>query len=261
MGAFGFHVHPSIEIERDTADLRVADIACGSGIWLKDIASQYPQAQCDGFDISDKQFPAIADLTRDFGDRVHYHTQDATAESGYGEEFNGKFDIVAVRLLHVAIAGAQWTRAVRNAAALLKPGGYLQWIDWIPQSARVVQSRPLIKTTATAELLEGLRQFLSPLDTGATARLPQEMRESGLADVRSELFATDVDQTWRQYFTWTVRSIVPDLLVKMAKSGPYGSGDAKDWVNLKAEAEEEAEQEAMWVRTEMWCHVGRKPMA
>ncbi|KAK1809953.1 hypothetical protein LTR12_015673 [Friedmanniomyces endolithicus] len=126
VGAFTFHIHPSIPVAKEEREFRVADVACGSGIWLTEIAIQYPHAQCDGFDISDKQFPSSSVLTRDFGTRVHFHAQDATAEGGYGKAFEGQFDIVAVRLLHISIAGAQWTRAVQNAVALLKPGGYLQ---------------------------------------------------------------------------------------------------------------------------------------
>ncbi|TKA74166.1 hypothetical protein B0A55_06582 [Friedmanniomyces simplex] len=260
VGAFGFHIHPSIPVASEERKLRVADVACGSGIWLTEIATQYPHAQCDGFDISDKQFPAASDLQSSFGDRVHFHAQDATVEGGYGKDFAGHFDIVAVRLLHISIAGAQWTRAVQNAIALLKPGGYLQWIDWDPHSAHLVQSRPLVAHVAMDQLLGIFKQFLSTMDTGATARLPQEMREGGLMDVRSELFALDADPGWREHFLWTITTVMPDVLAKRAGLMPGGAGDGKDWARLKAVAQEEGKQEGLWVRTEIWCHVGKKPM-
>ncbi|KAK3114875.1 hypothetical protein LTR53_006333 [Teratosphaeriaceae sp. CCFEE 6253] len=255
--AFGFHIHPSIPADgAQASSMRVADIACGTGIWLTEIATQYPQARCDGFDISSKYFPAPAELKHDFGDKVRFHTCDGTAEGGYGAEFSSQFDVVAVRLFHVSLAGAEWARAVRNAVALLKPGGYLQWIDWDPHSVRLVQSRALMKTMAIAELLAGYRSSLLPLDTGATARLAQELCDSGLDDVRSELFAVDEDPGWREHFLWTIWFLMPDLLAKRAQRGPHGSADAGDWLSP---AEEEAKQAGMWVRTEMWCHVGRKP--
>jgi len=123
------HLHGCVLQEPVVA---LADVALlRSLVWLTELATKYPHAQCDGFDISDQQFPAASDLTRNFGDRVRFHAQDATTEGGYGKAFEGQFDLVAVRLLHISIAGAQWTRSVQNAVALLKPGGYLQWIDWI----------------------------------------------------------------------------------------------------------------------------------
>ncbi|KAK3628833.1 hypothetical protein LTR22_022162 [Elasticomyces elasticus] len=253
--AFGFHIHPRIPAAHKDRDFKVADIACGSGIWLTEVAAKYPQAQCVGFDISDKQFPAASDLETSFAKRVQFHAQDATAEEGYGAEFRGQFDVVAVRLLHVSIAGAQWTRAVKNAAALLKPNGFMQWQDWSPTSAHVVQSRPLLKRAAIDQLMESFGEFLAATDSGATARLAQEMRESGLVDVQSELFALDVDPGWRKYFLWTMTHVMPDILQARVPKGRA----AEEWAKLKADAQEEAEQEGLWVRTEIYCHVGQKP--
>ncbi|KAK5682608.1 hypothetical protein LTS10_005736 [Elasticomyces elasticus] len=253
--AFGFHIHPRVPVAHEDSNFKVADIACGSGIWLTEVAAKYPQAQCVGFDISDKQFPSTSDLETNFAKRVQFHALDATAEEGYGVEFEGQFDVVAVRLLHVSIAGAQWTRAVKNAVALLKPSGYLQWLDFDPRSAHVVQSRPLLKRAAIDQLIESFGEFLAATDSGATARLSQEMSESGLVDVQSELFALDVDPGWRKYFLWTMTHVMPDIL---QARGPNGR-DAEEWAKLKADAQEEGEQEGLWIRTEIYCHVGQKP--
>ncbi|KAK3641095.1 hypothetical protein LTR56_011541 [Elasticomyces elasticus] len=226
-----------------------------AGLWLTEVAAKYPQAQCVGFDISDKQFPPASDVETNFAKRVQFHALDATAEEGYGAEFEGQFDVVAVRLLHVSIAGAQWTRAVKNAVALLKPCGYLQWLDFDPRSAHVVQSRPLLKRAAIDQLIESFGEFLAATDSGATARLAQEMRESGLVDVQSELFALDVDPGWRKYFLWTMTHVMPDILQARVPKGRA----AEEWAELKADAQEEGEQEGLWVRTEIYCHVGQKP--
>ncbi|KAK1807765.1 hypothetical protein LTR12_017887 [Friedmanniomyces endolithicus] len=213
VGAFGFHIHPSIPVAKEEHDFRVADIACGSG-----------------------------------------------TEGGYGKDFECQLDIVAVRLLHISIAGAQWTRAVQNAIALLKPGGYLQWIDWDLHSARLVQSRPMLEHTAIDQLLGLFKQFLGALDTGATARLPEQMREGGLVDVKSELFALDADAIWREYFLMTITTVMPDAVAKRIGQLPAGAANGKDWAKMKTTAQEEGKQEGLWVRTEMWCHAGKKPL-
>lgn len=41
----------------------------------------------------------------------------------------GAYDIVAVRLLSIVLVGEEWESAVKNLITLLKPGGYLQWVD------------------------------------------------------------------------------------------------------------------------------------
>ncbi|QSZ29229.1 hypothetical protein DSL72_003741 [Monilinia vaccinii-corymbosi] len=54
----GHLLHPSIPIKEN---IKIADIACGTGIWLLDVAKQLADsntsAQLDGFDISSAQYP------------------------------------------------------------------------------------------------------------------------------------------------------------------------------------------------------------
>ena len=37
--------------------IRIADIACGTGLWLYHVSQQFPHAQLDGYDISLAQCP------------------------------------------------------------------------------------------------------------------------------------------------------------------------------------------------------------
>jgi hypothetical protein len=39
------------------------------------------------------------------------------------------YDIVAVRFMNVATTRAEWGVAIKNLVTLLKPGGWLQWIE------------------------------------------------------------------------------------------------------------------------------------
>lgn len=47
----------------------------------------------------------------------------------FPQEDLGTFDLVAIRFVSAATTRSEWTRAVDNILTLLKPGGYLQWID------------------------------------------------------------------------------------------------------------------------------------
>ncbi|KAK1809954.1 hypothetical protein LTR12_015674 [Friedmanniomyces endolithicus] len=84
------------------------------------------------------------------------------------------------------------------------------------------------------------------MDTGATARLPEEMREAGLVDVRGELWALDADLVWREYFLKTITTVLPDVIAKRAGQSRKGAVDGMDWAGIKAAAQEEGRQEGLW---------------
>lgn len=86
---------------------------------MLDIAAQHPDARCDGFDISGDQFPPRSELQSQFGDRVQFHVHDAADPEGVPAEFEGVFDIVAIRLMHINLIGKQWDQAVKNVVSML----------------------------------------------------------------------------------------------------------------------------------------------
>ncbi|PHH84302.1 hypothetical protein CDD83_2175 [Cordyceps sp. RAO-2017] len=52
----GYSLHPLIDV-RD--GMQIADLGCGTGIWLMDVARALPDTvRLHGLDISDQQFPA-----------------------------------------------------------------------------------------------------------------------------------------------------------------------------------------------------------
>ncbi|KAF7957543.1 hypothetical protein EAE96_003120 [Botrytis aclada] len=105
---------------------RVADIATGTGIWLRELAEEFANGGYDlletvGFDISPTQFPqnpvpgnrfVLWDMTQSFPKQYH-----------------GTFDVVHIRLVVLALKVEQISGVVKNLVELLKPGGYLQWTD------------------------------------------------------------------------------------------------------------------------------------
>lgn len=95
-------------------DLRVADVATGTAIWLLDLAKTLPaDAQLYGFDISTAQFPALEARPPNVSLFKHSVT------SPFPEEYHGFFDIVAVRLITAGLRGDDWDSAVKNLNVLL----------------------------------------------------------------------------------------------------------------------------------------------
>lgn len=96
--ALGFSVHPAIDLNKP--DLKVADVATGTGIWLTELSKHLPaSAQLDGFDLSADQFAHPKCLPAN----VRLQICDATKNPP--ESLIGVYDIVHVRLLLAAIEG------------------------------------------------------------------------------------------------------------------------------------------------------------
>ena len=93
--------------------LKVADIACGTAIWLIDLAKEYPSAQLDGFDISDQQFPPKGWVPKN----VSLSTLDILKP--IPEDLKGKYDVVHVGLIVLVVERDDPIPVLNNLLALL----------------------------------------------------------------------------------------------------------------------------------------------
>jgi len=109
----------------------------------------------------------------------------------------GKYDVVAVRFTSSVISRSKWTACVANLMTLLKPGGWLQWIDSC--NFALYNSVPGTSRAACQEIYDGLDSYR--LEQGAVIGLM--MREAmnlkredawravGLVDVHEDVFSSD----------------------------------------------------------------------
>ncbi|KAI9737714.1 MAG: hypothetical protein M1818_005718 [Claussenomyces sp. TS43310] len=183
-GLLGCTVHPAIPT--NTPGLRVADVATGTAIFLLDLAKTLPaDAQLYGFDISTAQFPAPE--ARPSNVFLHEHS----VTNPFPEDYHGYFDIVAVRLITAGLRGDDWDAAVKNLNVLLKPGGYLQWIEPVHSSLQIFNSKVGAPNSAAREavqyFLEAYKMTLYP----GPLQLPALCLKYKLDDIVMEVFATD----------------------------------------------------------------------
>ena len=92
LGSSWFPAIPDVH-ERLTAGGRVADVACGAGWSSIAIASAYPQARVDGFDVDSASIEAARANAASEGleNRIRFHVQDASEPS-----LGGNFDVVTI---------------------------------------------------------------------------------------------------------------------------------------------------------------------
>ncbi|CZT52408.1 uncharacterized protein RSE6_13742 [Rhynchosporium secalis] len=186
----GFLIHPNISPIPPTAN--IADIGTGTGIWLLDVAKTLPPAcQLTGFDVSASAFPRSESLPQNISFRIQDFTLPFPASD------IGTYDIVAVRFVSVATPRGEWARSIRNLVTLLKPGGWLQWIDSC--NFRLYNSVPGTSRAACMEIYDGLDSWRTGEDVviGMMMReagnLGREdvFRQCGLVGVHEDVFSTD----------------------------------------------------------------------
>jgi ubiquinone/menaquinone biosynthesis C-methylase UbiE len=100
----------------------VADVACGTGIWLLDLAKQIPRtSRLDGYDFDTSKFLDASEMPSNVS--LKY----ANALEPFPSEVQGLYDLVHVRLVMFGLKADQWEPMAKNLFTLLKPGGYLLW--------------------------------------------------------------------------------------------------------------------------------------
>ncbi|KAL4935938.1 hypothetical protein BDV06DRAFT_217050 [Aspergillus oleicola] len=107
---FGYLLHPCIDASHPT--LRIADIGTGTASWLTDLTEILP-ATCklDGFDVDTSQAPPREWLPAN------------------------------VSLLLVFVVKGDPTRILRGLIKMLKPGGWLQWVEPDVRTMRLLRAR------------------------------------------------------------------------------------------------------------------------
>ena len=187
---FGFLIHPNIPLI--SPSIKIADVGTGTGIWLLDVAKSLPPTcQFTGFDVSSSTFPPPHSLPPN----VTFKNQDMLLPFPASEI--GTFDVVAVRFLSIATTRAEWALAIENLLTLLKPGGWLQWIDSC--NFTLYNSVAGVSRSACQEIFDGLEPFRSKDDVvigmmmreSRNLRREDLFREVGLVDVHEDVFSSD----------------------------------------------------------------------
>jgi len=178
----------------------------------------------------------------------------------------GTYDVVAVRFVSVATTRTEWARAIENLITLLKPGGWLQWID----SCNFTLYNSVAGTSRAAcqEIYDGLEPFRSKDDIviGMMMREPKNVRredvfrEIGLVDVHEDVFSTDRlrDPELQLRDKGTRNVIVCFIGCLEDLVGVEGGGWSKERIErVKGEAMREVDKGAYHTLDQV-CIVGRK---
>lgn len=245
-------MHPKIDISEDSF-LRIADIACGNGAWMLDLARRYPNAVLEGFDITSAHFPNEGFLP----ENIKFHVWDAFAD--VPESFVGAFDVVHLRALFSLIKDNNVAPVLMNAKKMLKPGGYIQWDEADSSTQRCTLPVGLKSAEATQTLVT----FFNVLNQAPQVNLKADwlhnlaatLEKSGLSVLAEDKITPNksMHRVWCDNYLTVWEHCIVDMPEKPFPL-PAGLGlpkemDRKTFVELWQKAAEEC-QNGAWINAD-----------
>ncbi|CAO1603201.1 hypothetical protein XANCAGTX0491_006793 [Xanthoria calcicola] len=243
--ALGYTIHPSILRSLPPSPL-IADVACGTCLWLIDVSHQHPTAHLDGFDLDLRQAPHKNWLPQN----INVHYCDILAD--VRDHAVAKYDYIHTRLLVLVVRNQDPKPVLRNLYKMLKPGGYLQWDELDTFNACVRKVSPTLKTPALDQLrewswAEGRHDW--------TVRLADFLTEEGFVDVKTDFVkeGEELARAFGEQHLLTAEEFAEGL-VKVGQREAAGK-----YFRLVGEAEEESVRGAALCVPRVVC-VARKPL-
>ncbi|KAL8670208.1 MAG: hypothetical protein Q9168_005241 [Polycauliona sp. 1 TL-2023] len=232
-------LHPSIFFPL-TMIHNVADIACGTGVWLLELASECPKAQCKGFDINISSTPPQESLPSN----VSFSEWDVRQEPP--ASLKGRFDVVHIRSLSLALGDdVNGEEVVKHIAMLLRPcgagGGWLHWeeID-MTRSVVAATDSPIIpvailrmdalmKGMSQRSLIPKLEELLSSTAVSSTAGTGFSLVKRYEVEMEKESLKSSTE-------------MLVSVFAEAAETLPEGSEQQMEAKRLIGEAQAEAEK-------------------
>ncbi|KAJ5653364.1 hypothetical protein N7490_000367 [Penicillium lividum] len=172
----GYLLEPTVEksLLASSQPLRIADLACGNGIWLTELHSHFAKnnisAMLDGYDINPVNFPDAAYLPKS----VSVKQLDILAKT-LPAELIGIYDVVHIRAFVSVITDGDLAPILSVASKLLKPSGFLQWEEtrgdkWVVESPSPQVSKlaceSIVKVFESGQKAQGINyEWVDVLDT------------------------------------------------------------------------------------------------
>ncbi|KAI1366315.1 UMTA methyltransferase family protein [Xylaria arbuscula] len=175
---FGYNIHPRIPTE--SANLRIADVATGTGMWVLDVHDSLKNATLDGFDISFDAAPPSQTLPSRVKWR-HWNIKEAVPE-----DLIGVYNIVHVRFLAWVLVDDDMPAFVSKLFSLLKPGGYIQWGEADHQTLHFAKTTPEGSTENTVSLYKLLYAQDPRLHPTWATKIPDLLTDGGFVDVEKD---------------------------------------------------------------------------
>lgn len=185
------------------------DVGCGTGLWCKEMAAQFPNASLIGLDFDIERLK-----NRSRPRNVQWQEVNALDPLPF---ISNSFDYIHVRFAATWIPFGRWPDVLAELLRVTRPGGIIELTEGsMPQSA----SQAYTNLGKTFDLL--LRQ--RGINAHLPAHLAELLRHAGLEDVQEQTFTSGTtDEQQHLLFETTAqgfKALLP-LLQKQLAPGDY----------------------------------------
>ncbi|KAI9493796.1 S-adenosyl-L-methionine-dependent methyltransferase [Zychaea mexicana] len=178
---FGENVAPSVQPKLKPG-ARVAEIGCGNGPWIMDMAAQYPECQYFGIDTPADLSPSpqLMMLTN-----IRFHAVELN--KGTLPFPANSFDVIYGRALGFRFGVSCWAQLLREMRRILKPGGviYFHEAHFQPQGSVMIDS--------FAETLKKIADGVDK-DLDLAPKIPQVLDNEGIQVLDHREVSIDLDR-------------------------------------------------------------------
>lgn len=156
---------------------KILDVACGTGIWCREMASEFPEAQVIGFDVDSTPMEASrARLGPNGQFPANFRFLEANALQPFPFEDHA-FDLTHARLISPFVPIAFWPRVIAEMVRVTRPGGYVEIME---------SELPTSSSPAFNAMLDVTSQLLTKngLYVGAAPHVQGHLTQAGLERVQ-----------------------------------------------------------------------------
>ncbi|KAF9287626.1 hypothetical protein BGZ68_001547 [Mortierella alpina] len=240
-----FQGNYNVKLDR-SAQLKILDVATGTGVWALEMAQEFPTAEIHGVDIS-PIYPTSGTSDRPVPSSCHFRLCNVLDGLPYPDNY---FDFVYQRLLVYAFTPAQRKQVNIELLRVLKPSGYVQLVE---SDGLIYNPGP---TTAKANALSLDTPKKKSVDPTDVQRLKPGLKRAGFAQVNSFCIALPVGD-WGGLLGQLSRENMHGLAAIWLR-GELGRQTAEECEATLAEMDKECEQLQSFYR--VWLVVGQKPL-
>lgn len=236
----------------------VMDLVCGPGSWCLDFSKIYPEKYVCGVDVN----PAIITIARENAAQAQSsHLEFMTVNRNHPLPFpDATFDLIHLQNGASLFTLTQWPLVMAELYRLLKPGGWLNLVDFEMGPA----SQPALDRVLTflAQILAKLDRSISPNGmapfTGCTLGA-NRMSQQFFTQIGYQLYPVDLggwnNPVGRAYLAWSV--VRPEMIVYLAKRTGISTED--ELRPLLREMQRELQQIGFCGMGMLLSTFGRKP--
>jgi ubiquinone/menaquinone biosynthesis C-methylase UbiE len=159
----------------------ILDVACGTGVWAREMAQQFPRARVIGFDIDRTPLERSMEVLGPGGQfPLNFRFQQADALKPFPFE-DEEFDFVHARFIVGFVPVTAWPGVISEIMRVTRRGGYVEMTEMAemtssPSQAYATLRQHIIRFMESRGLYAGIGDHLRPYLVHAGLRDAQEQR-------------------------------------------------------------------------------------